>query len=409
MTRFSCSVAALVVVSVIAGCGDDDGGGGDIDAGGDPVECDDDNPCADGVCSPDNECVDCLIEADCTGDDEGLVCGEDNTCVSCTASAQCESEACVAAGGRCAAEADVAYVIAGGTGTDCSLASPCGTLNTAVATDRPFVMLRGEVTIVDSELSVIDGKTVTVSGTDGNGALSRNTAGSVVEVSNAGNVTFAGLEIHTGLGGAGHGLNITGTATVTLDRVLIQGNAGFGVVASVSGGHRVTMDRCLVVGNSSGGVNIQGGAFQLTNNLIVNNGSGASLTGGMTIDPGATDAVFEFNTVANNVSSTATSGVNCVNSFAASSNIVTGNAIGAMCTFEFSLFDVVTPGTGNLAGDPGFLNVNPLDPLGAQFYRIDPFSPAVDSGNPDGESTIDIDGDTRPIGGRKDMGADEAM
>ena len=78
--------------------GDDDGDDNGDDNGDDPC---DGVTCTDGVCDPDSgECVDCLTNADCSGDE---VCDEEEQeCVECTEDGDCPDElACDVDGGTC--------------------------------------------------------------------------------------------------------------------------------------------------------------------------------------------------------------------------------------------------------------------------------------------------------------------
>src|SRR5262245_22133950 len=83
-------------------------------------------------------CVECTPERAerCTG--ATPVCGTGGTCRACASHTECASAAC-RPDGACAAEADVAYVAAGGGGAACTRAVPCGTLAAGLATGRPIV------------------------------------------------------------------------------------------------------------------------------------------------------------------------------------------------------------------------------------------------------------------------------
>jgi serine/threonine protein kinase len=58
-------------------------------------------------------------------------------------------------------------------------------------------------------------------------------------------------------------------------------------------------------------------------------------------------------------------------------------------------------GDGNMNEDPAF-----VDPENRDFH-LQPTSPVRDAADPTANLKRDIDGDTRPAGGRSDMGADE--
>jgi hypothetical protein len=89
------------------------------------------------------------------------------------------------------------------------------------------------------------------------------------------------------------------------------------------------------------------------------------------------------------------------------SNLVVNNAgpaqvTGAVCSWTYS---DITPGsvsgTGNLSVDPLF-----VDPVHNNFH-LQLASPVRDAADPAATLAVDIDGDTRPQGAGRDMGADE--
>jgi hypothetical protein len=417
-------VSLIAIALASAGCGEKnplfcqghstdprcDGDGGVV---GPP--CDDNHPCASGACkTPPGVCVGCLTNGDCTTNVLAPTCNmTTNTCGKCTQHSDCDSQACLSTG-ACAAEADVAYVEAGSpaTNADCTRVAACDTLNKAVATDRKFIKFRATGTVTDSALSVIDGKTVTILADPG-AKLSRSTAGPILSVTNDNaDVTIVDLEITGGLGVTGDAVNLSGgtgttAAKLTLEHVAIVVNGGFGVFSS-SGG-KLTMRQCMVSRNNAGGANVQNINIEMTNNMFVVNGDGAAQTGGLTLAP-KVNSVFQFNTVANNISSTGTAltrGINCVVGFPADSNIVTGNTLGPTCTFNSSLFDVVVAGSMNRMGDPMFKNTDTSNPTGPDYFRIMTGSMAIDGAAASAPEMVDIDGDARPQGSAKDIGADE--
>jgi hypothetical protein len=73
-----------------------------------------------------------------------------------------------------------------------------------------------------------------------------------------------------------------------------------------------------------------------------------------------------------------------------------------MCTAIYSDVGPVTfPGTGNINVNPIFVN-----PAQGDFHLMGT-SPAKDAANPATTLADDADGDARPQGQRRDMGADE--
>src|SRR5262249_4612430 len=130
----------------------------------------------------------------------------------------------------------------------------------------------------------------------------------------------------------------------------------------------------------------------------------------------AVSAVFEFNTVANNRSGASGPGVNVGTSTEHfTSNIVFGNTLvttsdkvnqvsgGRWSHSMFSSTPVppdADPSNNNGAMDPKF--------VGTTDYHLAPGSPAIDKGDPQAALAIDWDGDARPVGPQRDIGADEA-
>jgi hypothetical protein len=118
--------------------------------------------------------------------------------------------------------------------------------------------------------------------------------------------------------------------------------------------------------------------------------------GGLTLAPvNPANAKFEFNTVADNVSQSATNGLSCSGvSFGVSNSIFTNNVINN-CNITWSLTGLSGPpamGMGNKVGDPLFVSRTLLDPI---FYHIDKMSAARNAADPAATIEKDIDGQTR--------------
>lgn len=353
------------------------------------------------VCEPMQKvCVACT--ADMAGSCGGAtpVCSA-NACTGCTAHAQCGTLAACLPTGACGDNTNVAYVAAGGNDAGaCTLDSPCGTITAAATKGKPYIKVQNDL----SEAVSLDNANVTILAEPG-ATIRRSTTGPIFDLRGTSNITIRDLTIREGLGTTGHGI-VVGTGepvNLILDGVYIVGNTGAGLI--VQGG-TLSMSRSVVSGNASGGGNIAA-TFNITNSLFVANGSATSVVGGLQLSPVGT-VTFKFNTVANNTSSTAIRGINCVFAVTGTNTIVSNNEVGSTCSFEYSLFDAAVSVSGtNRAGDPKFKNTLATSALMPDYFRILPTSDAVDGGDPASTMMTDIDGDARPHGNAPDIGADE--
>jgi hypothetical protein len=378
-------------------------------------------------------CVQCTAAESGECKDQSPVCGGDQKCRGCTAHTECASAACLP-DGSCAREGEVAYVAPTPTGSNntmCTKAMPCVEAGKALQTNRAYVKFSGST----DELVVVDDRNVTFLA-DPNGKLMPTKNGIVLEVKGTSKLEIYDLEITGGSGGAG-GIGISmppgNSATLKLIRAKVTNNTGGGIVASggtltvtqstVSGntaggisasGGTLTVTQSTVSGNTAGGISASGGSFSISNNVIAKNGGLMSPFGGVYLNQITTAGnKFEFNTVSGNGSMGLTTGVVCAlvgQPVAMSNNIVYGNqgtgidtqVAGANCNWTYSDIGPDTvAGTGNLSVDPGF-----VDPAANNFH-LKGTSVAKDAANPAATLEVDIDGDARPQGPRRDMGADE--
>jgi Right handed beta helix region len=395
-------------------------------------------------------CVECLVKSDCAR--SRPVCTDQYMCVQCQSDDDCESKLCLT-GGACADPRDVTYV--GGDNTSdnllCEIGNPCQNLAQGLrgVTLRKYIKLTGVIS--HDVVITIDNKKVDIYGRSG-ARISNMGGGEVLIVKGTTEVTMFDLEImgNTSVGGKdcveiyemasatlvrvnlhNHGevgISMTGTGKLVLiesqvhdnklDGVKVMGGGTLELRGSTIYGHRgtagvltstagqVTIESSVITTNTgtSGGVQITG-PFTIRNSIISANGNIATTNsaGGLTLNPvNAANAKFEFNTVADNVSSSTTSGLSCSNvSFNVSNSIFTGNTVNN-CNVSHSLLSVNASGT-NKAGDPMFVSRTLLDP---KFYRIGSASAARDSADPAATLNADIDGQSRDDA-RKDMGADE--
>ncbi len=345
----------------------------------------------------------------CTSADNGscgsMLCSATNECQRCVAHDECTaSDACLTSTGECLDTTAVAYVAATGSDSNpCTKATPCLTL-THAATQKAYVKLQTnivETVSLQNNVTVLAEPHTLISRASGND-------NAVVTVGGTSNVVLSDVVVTGGATAAGHGISVnTTTVNLTLDHVVLHTNTGLGLLFN---GGMLTISRSIVTNNFGGGADIHAD-FDITNSMFVSNGTGGSSFGGLRLLPNSTKKVFSFNTVANNNSSDAqTNGLNCSGSMPVSATIVANNAATNLCAFSSSMFDTTTTPVGtnnNIQGLPVFKSVNASLPLSPDFYRIDSTSAAIDAVTVPMPVLVDIDGDARPQGGMRDIGADE--
>jgi hypothetical protein len=405
-------------------------------------------------------CVECIAPSEveaCSG--VTPVCGADHACRGCEAHGECASGAC-GPDGACADASQVAYVARTGSGNACTQASPCPLLKDALAKNLPFIKIAASGAANDTATVVIDGKVVTILAEPG-ATLDRDGNGPALEVRSA-NADVVIYDLHvTGATGItdGHGILMTpngGQPKLTLVRVTVDNNQGAGISAT---GSTLTVSQSTVSANSAGGISATGGTltvsqstvatnngvgisatggtltvsqstvltnngggiaivaaqFDVTNTIVASNGSPSSVFGGVRVDQSNTGVRrFDFNTVTNNVAAaSSTTGVVCTlvtQPVTFSNNIVYANQVGgdrtqvggSNCNWTYSDIGPDTvAGTGNINVDPLFVNLAQND------FHLTASSPAKDVADPAATQALDFDGDTRPQGSGRDMGADE--
>lgn len=364
----------------------------------------------------DNTCQRCM-----PGECDSGICLPDGSCGRCTTHEECDSGACLP-DGSCGSDTNVAYVDPAGTDNSmCTRAMPCTRVSTALATARPYVKLTGKT----SEPVIVGNGRVVAFLADPGAELTRMTEGAIVTVRDTGtSLTIYDLSIREAPGSNSIGVLVpdaAGDPTVTLTRARVVNNQGRGI--STSGG-MLTVTRSTISGNARGGITIFGGQFDLTNNFITGNGTtGTTGTyGGVRFDSTITGTRrFEFNTVTGNKSrGNVASGVACTSvtgPVTFSNNIVYGNermdgrtqvsktGSDSACSWTYSIIGPEPPdGMGNsdnINMDPGL-----VDPTHGDLH-LGAGSPARNAADRNATLAIDFDGQARPQGMGRDIGADE--
>ena len=382
-------------------------------------------------------CVQCLASdaSACTGTTP--VCSADDTCHACTAHSDCASNACLP-DGSCGTDSNVAYVDPSGSdNTTCSKVMPCTKVAKALATNRPYVKFAGTT---DEAVTVNAARHVTFLATLG-AVLTRSTGtGAIIAVSDDNtNLQVFDLSIKNAPNNpSGFGVAIpsaSGAPSVSLVRVTISNNPGGGISASggtlsvsqstISGnqgggisasGGTLSVSRSTISGNLGGGISISGAQFTIENNFIATNGAAGTAFGGLYLQSitVAGTHVVDFNTITGNVGTmNANTGISCPSVFVPltfSSDIVYGNTVsgigaqigGADCSCTYcDVGPTSVAGTGNINADPLFANAAAGD------FHITANSPCKDVADPAATLNVDFDGDTRPQGSGRDIGADE--
>ncbi len=352
-------------------------------------------------------CVQCTVDQHdaCTGLMPACV---GTTCQACTAHAQCAASNVCLPDGSCADQAQVAYVDPAGTdNTSCTKAAPCTRVSKALGTNRAHLKLKGTT----DEAVVINNQNVTLHADPG-AKLTRTSNGLLLEVKGTSHVAIYDLEISGASGSAGIGISIPAgsTGSLALTRANVTSNQGGGIV---SAGGSLTVTQSTISGNQGGGISVSGVGvmFDITNTFIVRNGdNSASTFGGVSLGIAVAGANrFAFNTVADNEAAINSGGVICnVATFTGPNNIIARNALaGTTAGANAQTSGACSYPTSRIQADVNDLAFEHPDVPAPFVYKLTAGSSAVDQATTAVAVDVDNEGDLRPQGAQKDIGADE--
>lgn len=395
------------------------------DGGGMACETSDDCPMAEPVCRPsDHVCVQCADGATEACGGNNPVCNlTTNRCEACDTHADCPSNACLPTG-ACANADDVLYVDGMSPNTmTCDKANPCSTVQAALAASATKSIIRVTGKVATGTVITLNSRDVTILGeivaptAAKTSILSSTGATDVMALDGTSKVRLYDLQLDGALGVDRNAIVIANTHSgeLELQRCVVTNNY-FGITNG--GNSLVTLSRSIVSTNNHGGVILNGNTpkFDITNNFIFRNGgSGGGIQhSGITIigvNPG-TPARLEFNTIVDNDANgggSRSGGVQCtMTSFAAPNNLIVRNALdddpnmaGAQvnggCVFTGSVTSATLMNITFVKPDSG-----PFD-----YHLVAPSLGAIDQATGGAPLMIDFDGQKRPNGMVRDIGADE--
>ena len=362
------------------------------------------------LCSPDSHtCVGCLLtnpgycamqdpqKPNC---DPGTL-----TCRGCLTNSDCTSNACLPGTGVCAEASTLIYVNSDSGddagGHDGTMTKPLKTITKAltfVMGSRNVIRLSGAAPY--NEAVVIMAKNVIILADPGTKVIAK--ADPAIKISGS-QATIVGLELECP-SSQKNGVKCDGKSTARLVRMNIHGCPKTGLDAADG---YIELSQSTVADNGDGIV-IGTATFSIVNDFIVHNGSTTAMHGG--VDLGAINPAchLEFNTIAHNqASATSLKGpaVTCpsLSNFPIPNNLIIANT---------------GPATGaTLNCDASGSKTDP-DPTAYQFtqittapynYHLKTGSEAIDMALTPSLISDDVDGNFRPQGMQKDLGADEYL
>ena len=386
-----------------------------------------------------NESISC-VNTGCVGNAAGSVCDtETRACVACTPGTAgdhsacsgtapvCKSDACTACTanvdcpdsntclptGACAVATDVAYVDASMNG-DCSQASPCHTIATAIHTEKSIIRVTGLTNAkfaVSNDLTIIGDHDSMNNITSGATYAAAFADDAIVTVSGSANLTMVDIALDgtgTASGVLGNGLYSSSTGTVDLTHCSVKNTTQNGV-GSTAG--TTKLHRTMVALNKVSGLDLFSTTFAIDNSFVVHNGDTTTTAlGGVYLTQA--HGTMSYSTIARNLGqSVGAKGVVCnaTSTSAFTSNILNGNSNGPYtgdCTWIYSEFDNLTTapmGAGNILALPLFVDFN------NDNFHLQANSPGQNAGDTTTTIKLDFDDQQRPMGAGPDIGADEVQ
>lgn len=242
---------------------DTGGDGGDGSDGGDGgFKCQGAGDCSPPkpTCAPSGQCVECVVSTDCASPEKPICDTNSNTCVPCTTDAECVMKLGQDPGvcmfhqdGRCATAGEVVYVKNSNTCPSANdpnaglISAPfCSVANAiAAASNRRLIVVRGGN--IPAGVTVQSMPTMSIVGQAG-AALSADSGQFGLRV--------MGTDLYV------RSLAIAKLSTAT----------GTGVGIAADSGSTLRLDRVLIDGMAGGGILLDGAAFEIKNTKVTGNG-----------------------------------------------------------------------------------------------------------------------------------------